>query len=48
MEMKRREVGDFGQCLEIQRLIEVLVDVLEDPVHSADVFGPALGSRHVA
>jgi hypothetical protein len=41
VEMKRREMGDFGQCLEIQRLIELLVDTLENSVHSTVILGAA-------
>ena len=43
MEMERREMGDFGQCIEGQRLIELLVDVLENSVHPTVVLGAASG-----
>ena len=48
MEMKRREMGDFGQCVQVQRLIELLVDVLENSVHAVVILGAASGRRHVA
>ena len=41
-------MGDFGQCLEVQRLIELPVDALENPVHAAVILGAASGRRHVA
>jgi hypothetical protein len=48
MEMKRREMGDVGQCLEVQRLIEPPVDVLENSVHPTVILGSASGRRHIA
>ena len=41
MEMKRGEVRDFGQSFEVQRLIEMLVDVLENSVHPTVILGAA-------
>ena len=43
MEMKRREMSDSGQCLEVQRLIELPVDVLENSMHSTVILGAASG-----
>ncbi len=48
MEMKGREMGDVGQCLEVQRLIEPPVDVLENSVHPTVILGAASGRRHIA
>src|ERR1700682_2932920 len=47
MEMKRGEVRDFGQSFEVQRLIEMLVDVLENSVHPTVILGAASGRRDV-
>ena len=41
MEMKRREMSDFGHRLEVQRLLELPVDVLENSVHSTVILGAA-------
>ncbi len=48
MEVKRREVRNLGEGLQIQELIEMLIDVLRDTVHAIDVHIAASGSmdRH--
>jgi len=43
--LKGRELGDTSELLEFKWLIEVLVDVLDNPVHSGRVLGAALFSR---
>src|SRR4030081_1748056 len=47
VEMKRREVRNPGQRVELQLLIELPVDVLEHAVHARDILGAAIGrARH--
>src|SRR5258707_8969073 len=46
MEMKRREVRNLGERLQIQELIQMLIDVLRDTVHAIDVQMAASGSIH--
>ena len=43
MKVKRREVRNFGEGIEIQILIEMLIDVLGDTMHSIDVHIAASG-----
>lgn len=40
--MERGEVGHCREPVEAQRLIQVLVDVCQDPVKACGVFGPAI------
>src|SRR5258708_27275367 len=46
MEMKRREVRNLSQRLEIQELIQMLIDVLRNAVHAIDVHVAASGGIH--
>ncbi len=39
VEMKAREVGHIGQLRQLQRLVQVLVDVIEHAVHAPRIFG---------
>ena len=43
MKMEWREMRDFSESLEIQKLIDVLIDVLDDAVHAIDIHLEALG-----
>lgn len=38
MEVERREVRDRGEVGQIERLVEVRLDVLDDAVHARRVF----------
>ena len=42
MKVKWREVRDTGERLEFERLIEMLIDVLDNPMHSGRVLGAAV------
>ena len=42
VKVKLREIRDDGERPELQRLIEVLIDVLDNPVHSGCVLGAAV------
>ena len=46
--MERREVRDFGERLEVQVLIQMLIDVFSDSMHAIDIDIAALGrvARH--
>src|SRR4029077_14728430 len=46
MEVKRGEVRNSGQRLQVERLVEMTVDVLEHAVHPSRVFGATLLERH--
>ena len=48
MKMKRRQVRDFGQGVEANRLFQMLIDIGEYPMHPAFVFRPAIDRSHVA
>ena len=42
MKVKWREVRDTGERLEFERLIEMLIDVFDNPMHSGRVLGAAV------
>ena len=48
MKMERRKVRDFGERLEVQVLIQMLIDVFSDSMHAIDIDIAALGrtARH--
>lgn len=48
MKVERGEIRDSGQFVEIERLIKILVDVFENPMHSALVYGATVAGRHEA
>ncbi len=42
MKMKRREICDTRERLEIERLIEAPIDVFDNPVEPSRIFGAAV------
>ncbi len=42
MEVKRREIRDSGERLEFERLIEMPIDVFDDPMEPSRVLGAAV------
>jgi hypothetical protein len=43
MEMKFREAGHFSQLLQFHRAIQVLANIVDDPINSLDIFAVGLG-----
>ena len=48
MEVKRREVGYFGERLKIQVLIEMLIDIRGDAMHAIEIYIAASERIHGA
>jgi hypothetical protein len=46
MEVKRRKMGDLRQALKVQVLIEMLIDVLDYPMHAVDIYITAVERAH--
>lgn len=46
MEVKRRKVRDLRQALKVQELIEMLIDVLDYPMHAVDIHIAAFERAH--
>jgi hypothetical protein len=44
--MERREMCDLGQGIEIERLVQLPIDVLDHSMHPVLVFGAAVAQRH--
>lgn len=46
MEMKRRKMRNLSQALKVQVLIEMLIDVLDYPMHAVDIHIAAFERAH--
>jgi len=46
MEVKRRKMRDLSQGLKVQELIEMLIDVLDYPMHAVDIHISAFERAH--
>lgn len=46
MKVELRKVRDFGQGVEVERLIQMLINVGDDPMHTALVFRAAVSRSH--
>lgn len=46
MEVERRKVRNLGQSLKVQELIEMLIDVLDYPMHAVDIHIAAFERAH--
>ena len=46
VKVERRKVRDGSERVQIERLVQVLIDVLEHPVHPTFILRPAVAQRH--